>query len=57
MNTYMYEHPITAQHLAILQEWGYRVIDPMEKKLACGDIGIGAMASVSSIVDIIEKIL
>ncbi|KAI9189479.1 hypothetical protein H9P43_000912 [Blastocladiella emersonii ATCC 22665] len=49
MNTAMWEHPATADHLATLQRWGYRVIDPISKKLACGDIGTGAMAEPATI--------
>lgn len=51
MNTYMYEHPLTAQHQNILCSFGYVLIPPIEKKLACGDYGTGAMASVQNIVN------
>ncbi|KAI9225091.1 flavoprotein [Blastocladiella britannica] len=44
MNTAMWEHPATAAHLRTLTSWGYKVIDPISKMLACGDIGTGAMA-------------
>lgn len=40
MNTLMYEHPLTEQHLRIVREViGYTVVGPIGKKLACGDIG------------------
>jgi phosphopantothenoylcysteine decarboxylase len=40
MNTLMYEHPLTAEHLNIVREViGYHVIGPIGKALACGDIG------------------
>lgn len=40
MNTHMYEHPLTAQHLAIIKDTiGYTVVGPIGKALACGDIG------------------
>lgn len=53
----MYNHPITTEHLSKLRNWGYNIIYPIEKRLACGDIGIGAMASVESIVQaIITKV-
>jgi len=36
----MYEHPLTAEHLRIVREViGYNVIGPIEKNLACGDVG------------------
>lgn len=55
MNTLMYVHPVTQQHLRALEvEYGYTLINPISKMLACGDIGIGAMASVDEIVRVIE---
>ncbi|KAJ3410433.1 hypothetical protein HDV05_003795 [Chytridiales sp. JEL 0842] len=58
MNTHMYTHPFTSKHLRILkEELGYLVIDPVEKLLACGDIGVGGMAEVPTIVSFIQKML
>ncbi|KAH9851716.1 flavoprotein [Lenzites betulinus] len=54
MNTLMYEHPLTEQHLRIVRELiGYTVVGPIGKKLACGDIGIGAMTEWRDIVQIV----
>ncbi|GAA6053640.1 hypothetical protein JCM3770_001675 [Rhodotorula araucariae] len=54
MNTHMYSHPLTAKQLAMVQgELGYKVHGPIGKKLACGDIGIGAMTEWSDIVQLI----
>jgi phosphopantothenoylcysteine decarboxylase len=40
MNTLMYEHPLTAEHLRIIKEViKYNVVGPIGKALACGDIG------------------
>ena len=50
MNTFMWEHPVTKQQLDVLVEWGYTVVPCVEKKLACGDVGLGAMAAVDTIV-------
>ena len=51
MNTAMYEHPLTRQQLDVLtQNFGYVEIPSIEKTLMCGQTGIGAMASVDSIV-------
>ncbi|KZF25652.1 phosphopantothenoylcysteine decarboxylase [Xylona heveae TC161] len=64
MNTAMWRHPITKQQIRVLEEdWGvdggqdgwYEVLRPMEKELACGDIGDGAMKDWREIVDIIEQ--
>ncbi|CAM1304668.1 PPCDC (predicted) [Pycnogonum litorale] len=53
MNTYMWDHPLTGKHRVILAELGYREIPCTSKKLACGDVGLGAMASVTDIVSAI----
>ena len=43
MNTNMYENPIVQDNLAILQHYGYEVIEPASGSLACGDTGAGKM--------------
>ncbi|KAI0822065.1 flavoprotein [Trametes gibbosa] len=54
MNTLMYEHPLTEQHLRIVKEViGYTIVGPIGKKLACGDIGLGAMLEWRDIVQIV----
>jgi len=61
MNTKMFEHPTTMMqlmHLTIeMQEAGYRyhVVEPMEKKLACGDTGLGALAPIQKIVEAVNQ--
>lgn len=50
MNTKMWDHPVTKGQLAVLEGMGARVIPPVSKLLACGDVGNGAMASVGDIV-------
>jgi phosphopantothenoylcysteine decarboxylase len=51
MNTQMYLHPLTEEHLAKLREWGWvRILKPVEKMLACGDLGVGGMMEVPDIV-------
>lgn len=44
MNTLMWDHPVTASQLDLLRTWGVRVVPPIEKRLACDDVGMGAMA-------------
>jgi phosphopantothenoylcysteine synthetase/decarboxylase len=40
MNTLMYEHPLTSEHLRIVQDVvRYEVVGPIGKGLACGDVG------------------
>lgn len=40
MNTLMYEHPLTAEHIRIVRDVvRYNVVGPIGKGLACGDVG------------------
>jgi phosphopantothenoylcysteine decarboxylase len=62
MNTLMWTHPATAEHLATLQRWygdKFGLIAPVAKRLACGDTGIGALAPIEDLVatvrDALEK--
>ena len=64
MNTAMWMHPVTKKHLSILEdEWGVgcgkdgwiEVLRPVEKMLACGDTGTGAMHGWSDIVAVIQS--
>lgn len=58
MNCHMYEHPLTKEHLEKLQSFGYIRVDCVEKRLACGDYGMGGMASVDTIANkVIETLL
>ncbi|KAJ3110690.1 hypothetical protein HDU96_006370 [Phlyctochytrium bullatum] len=58
MNTHMWNHPLTAKHLAfVTKDLGYFVQDPISKTLACGDTGIGAMAEVDVIARRVKTIL
>ncbi len=53
MNTLMWEHPATARHLARITadlRGALRVVPPISKKLACDDVGLGAMAERASII-------
>lgn len=73
MNTLMWEHPLTSQHLlsmmghtrialptsddpeAIIAQINaargqITIVPPVSKQLACGDVGVGAMAEVPTIV-------
>ncbi|GAA5973369.1 hypothetical protein JCM11641_003096 [Rhodosporidiobolus odoratus] len=56
MNTHMYAHPLTAKQLQMVQEeLGYKVFGPIGKKLACGDMGLGAMYEWSDIVKLVVE--
>jgi phosphopantothenoylcysteine decarboxylase/phosphopantothenoylcysteine decarboxylase/phosphopantothenate--cysteine ligase len=49
MNTAMYENPIVQANIDKLKAHGYQFIDPKESRLACGDLGKGALADVDVI--------
>lgn len=59
MNTEMWAHPATMEHIATLRRWGGEavvVVEPVSKTLACGDVGKGALAPVESIVSVVHKL-
>jgi phosphopantothenoylcysteine decarboxylase len=80
MNTFMWEHPLTARHLRqlavdagtafpehialeALAAWmnahctNLQLVPPVSKELACGDIGVGAMAPLDQIVAAVHHAL
>ena len=57
MNTKMYENPITQDNLSKLEKYGWHIIRPRETILACGDKGIGALASVETIMEKVKEII
>ena len=54
MNTFMWESSFTQQHLDVLRSLGITNIPPVVKRLACGEDGMGAMASTDDIVHTAE---
>ncbi len=81
MNTLMWEHPLTGQHLRQLANSAgpspipgdlemdqlldrinrscpkLRIVVPQSKRLACGDIGLGAMAELDDILTAVQGLL
>lgn len=57
MNTAMWRHPLTSVHLTQTEQFyhWFDVMRPVEKELACGDVGDGAMCDWKDIVAAIEK--
>ncbi|MBI2064925.1 MAG: phosphopantothenoylcysteine decarboxylase [Candidatus Yanofskybacteria bacterium] len=57
MNTHMWDHPATKEHLDTLMRWypHLTIVNPINKLLECGDVGIGAMAEVHQIVEEVKK--
>jgi phosphopantothenoylcysteine decarboxylase len=58
MNTNMWNNPVTGENIARLAARypKLEIIDPVEKELACGDRGIGAMAEIESIVSRVNSV-
>ena len=60
MNTLMWNSPFTEKHLGSLQRMfhhKFRIIPPISKKLMCGDIGKGAMATPPSIAKYTKRVI
>lgn len=57
MNTMMWENKPTLEQVHTLQSWGATIINPVEKKLACNDVGMGAMAAVTDIATMAQTYL
>ena len=57
MNTMMWDNPFTSRHLETIREvYSTSVVNPVSKMLACGDEGVGAMASIHDIVEIVDTV-
>ncbi|CAL2042348.1 unnamed protein product [Caenorhabditis brenneri] len=58
MNTHMWENPLTMQHRNVLKsQLKFKEICPIQKELICGDAGVGAMASIGTIVSLIAALV
>jgi phosphopantothenoylcysteine decarboxylase/phosphopantothenate--cysteine ligase len=57
MNENMYENKITQENIKKLKSLGYRFIEPRRGKLACGEMGVGCLAEVETIIKEVKKIL
>lgn len=57
MNTNMYESEAVQTNIATLVDRGVTIVDAVEGRLACGDVGKGKMAEPADIVKIVEDML
>ncbi|HZK57378.1 MAG TPA: bifunctional phosphopantothenoylcysteine decarboxylase/phosphopantothenate--cysteine ligase CoaBC [Clostridia bacterium] len=53
MNTKMYENRIVQQNIKKLISLGYKFIEPVSGRLACGDVGTGKLADVDRILEFV----
>lgn len=56
MNQDMYKNKIVQENCRKLKRQGFRFIDPIKGKLACGDYGTGHLAEVGDIVKEVKKV-
>ena len=57
MNVNMWHHAATGANLRVLRERGHRIVEPESGELACGMVGDGRLAEVSSIVEAVMACL
>ena len=57
MNVEMWRHTATQENLSVLRARGVEVIDPDEGYQACGEIGVGRLADIETVVDRAMKLL
>ena len=55
MNVNMWENPVVKKNLQKLKDIGYRIINPLHGKLACGQIGVGKLVEINEIHKIVRK--
>ena len=55
MNTKMWEHHHTQEQIPWMRDHGWWIANPQSKELACGDKGMGAMAPIEEIVDLVAR--
>ena len=57
MNTEMWNHPAVQENLKQIVQWPHsHLIDPVEKRLACGEYGAGALADPQDILQACETL-
>jgi phosphopantothenoylcysteine decarboxylase len=60
MNTAMWQHPLTQEQLQKIKSFSesdvVRIVPPMVKTLACGEVGQGALAEVTKIVTEVQAV-
>jgi phosphopantothenoylcysteine decarboxylase/phosphopantothenate--cysteine ligase len=57
MNENMYKNKIVQANIQKLKSLGYKFIEPIKGKLACGDVGVGHLAEVETIVREARRLL
>ncbi len=55
MNENMYKNRIVQDNIQKLKGLGYKFIEPNRGRLACGDVGVGHLADIETIVKAVKK--
>jgi len=55
MNENMYQNKITQENIQKLKSLGYKFIEPVKGRLACGKVGVGCLAEVDTIIKEVKK--
>jgi phosphopantothenoylcysteine decarboxylase/phosphopantothenate--cysteine ligase len=57
MNERMWQNPATQGNVGVLESFGYRIIPPRKGMLACGKEGVGCLAHIETILQVIQDTL
>lgn len=57
MNENMYKNKIVQGNIKKLKSLGYKFVEPIRGRLACGEIGLGCLAEVETIIKEVKKFL
>ena len=57
MNEGMYTNKITPENIKKLESLGYKFVQPVKGRLACGKVGVGCLAEVDTIIKEVKKSL
>jgi phosphopantothenoylcysteine synthetase/decarboxylase len=57
MNDDMFSNPVLQENMTRLKKRGVKFVAPKEGKLACGTVGVGALADVDVIVKAVVDLL
>lgn len=57
MNENMFKNRITQDNIKKLQSLGFRFVEPIKGRLACGRVGVGCLAEVEDIVKEVKRVI
>ncbi len=57
MNWRMYENPVVKKNIDTLQSLGRVFVEPVTGRLACGEEGVGRLAPVGDIIEVIKQVV